>query len=1013
MDAVEFLRLVVPTQGAVCISTASGGWSDTLFTSREDAVAYAMQCAQSKDVYFGLSGFGPGGRRLADNALWQRALWADIDVGPDKAVKGAGYATIPDALQALGAFTERGHVPWPTVVCSGYGLHLYWPLTDDISRDEWLPLAKGFKSLCEQHGFKVDPARACDAASVLRLPGTLNHKRGGLAPVEVWQVGEVTTPASWHNLLATSAPAIPADAMVALAANFGSFEAPSGPSRDWYGLVEKCRAVRDMAKAPYPAWLLAARTVLHTNGGDELVHQLSSLAPEKYDAVACDKLLRSLHGRTDIGPGTCDTFAAEWPEVCADCPHRGKIRTPWVLAGLPEPEPVRMAAATVETADLSQPELQVSSQQTMDVLPFRSDDGEWQVVPGQGIFHQSVDEDGSPTLTRITTTELYIHTLCVDASQGSVPNLVYVMRKVVPGQAPVDIPFSLDDAFGGPKQELWLAKCKLMPPPKYKKLMLGFMNTYLSVIQNNLPEIRVRTHFGWNTERDRVTAAETECLIVGQTAYSAAGEKPVRLDERALGLLPDFAVLGTVEQWRKVPDLYRDLDQPFAQLMMCASFGAPLMCAGLGTATNVAYSLWDAAGGKGKSSVLRACASVWGDPSKMLMGRNDTAAARFQHFAVYKNLPILIDEITSMRDADLASMLYDIVNGREKARSASGGGALMARGSWDTITMMTSNTSVYEALRDYRAQTTATAMRVIELPCDFKDYTGLPESAKVNAALSAARDNYGVAGREFAKFITTAPGIKPAVAAYAAEFAVKYAQSSDERFWLYGIAIPLIAGRIACQLGLLGYDMDALETWCINELLPRLRLGAKQERPQGGDLTAAFLNDRLDCTLIVRAKSRQAWAAMPHDGPPVVAGGAMSADPYVVQLPTRKLEIRRELDSGTTYVATKALRGWAKEQGLSVDALLQDLANRGYLPWGTAPVRKQLGQDVPALPDVRSHVYKLKVGDGNGSAIYGGSDESREATAAWEAESVSPYGDNAYGQGPYIAPTSPHRDGGR
>ena len=139
---------------------------------------------------------------------------------------------------------------------------------------------------------------------------------------------------------------------------------------------------------------------------------------------------------------------------------------------------------------------------------------------------------------------------------------------------------------------------------------------------------------------------------------------------------------------------------------------------GINTATNVAYNFYDTVGGKGKTSLLYALASVWGDPTSLPLGRTDTIAAKYQQYSVYHNLPILIDEITGMKAEDMANMLYDLVNGREKNRSNRSGTELQRGGSWQTITVSTSNQSVYEMLKTFREQTLATSMRVIEMRCD-------------------------------------------------------------------------------------------------------------------------------------------------------------------------------------------------------------------------------------------------------------------------------------------------------
>lgn len=150
---------------------------------------------------------------------------------------------------------------------------------------------------------------------------------------------------------------------------------------------------------------------------------------------------------------------------------------------------------------------------------------------------------------------------------------------------------------------------------------------------------------------------------------------------------------------------------------------------------------------------------------------------------MYHNLPILIDEITGMSAGDIANMLYDLVNGREKNRSNRQGTELQRGGSWQTITVSTSNQSLYEMLKSFREQTLATSMRVIEMRCDFKDYTGDTEiTDKIDSVMTAVHSNYGLAGREFIKYILADSNIKQEVTDSVSQFSAKYRRNNDERF---------------------------------------------------------------------------------------------------------------------------------------------------------------------------------------------------------------------------------------
>lgn len=992
-ERLEFLRAVLPeNQGLYCITTItrpdSFGKTHTKnlqFADLNAAIMYADNIKRTANVYFALSSYKadvPFARKAA-NAQAQKSFWIDLDCDPEKAETKQAYATKKEALVALHEFCKTTTLPVPTIVDSGNGFHCYWVLSKSIPTDYWKKIAQLWRKCIKNNNLVVDHHRTCDAASILRMPGTFNHKHAALEVKIIYSQKEYIKPADFlrkimsldvqsngHTSLNSSA-GVPTSLIQGMPAgefsfggNFGSnfTDFSNMPPRSCKQMIVKCRQIREMATSKYPAWFLAIRTLLHTENSHAWIHALSKRDPVQYDEEYTDEQIEHCEADTSYGPALCESFDSVCPSKCEGCPFKGKIKSPISLCEPVAPKPVVMPSIPVEHMDLTGGEIALGdATETKTFEPYS--DNQFQVTPGKGIFKTEVDENSVPHSYQISPYEIYIHTLCVDYTQGSTPKRTYIMRKVVPGCAPVDIPFAIEDALGTQKLEQWTAQCGLLPAPKDKKDFFNFMNTYISAIQNKLPEVYVRNHFGWINCTDRATGKTYQGFIVGQDMYSDRGKSQVRLDERAGAVATKLGIRGSLADWLKVPQLYSKLNQKFAQLLMCTAFGAPLMRFGRGTATNVAYNFWDINGGKGKSSMLKAIASVWGDPQQMLMGRTDTHAARFQHFAVYRNLPILVDEMTGISDDETASMLYDIVNGREKARSTSTGTGLAQSGKWDTITIFTANQSMYESLKQFRSQSSATCMRLIENECDFSDYSNDPATVRtINEAMAAARDNYGIAGSVFIQYVTShLSQIQQLVETYAEKFATKYAKSSDERFWLYGIAIPLVAGRVAKILKLIDYDIDELENYCVNELLPQLRDKVKSNKPTGYNLLTDFLNDNLASTLIVRACNRREWENIRKNSKPEDRGtfgniGSV-ADPYIVQLPTQKLLIRYELDTHSVHISSRALATWCRAHGVSLDSLLKGLTKQGQTKFGINTRRVSLGKFVDVLPNTTQTVY--------------------------------------------------------
>ena len=173
MDTKQFLSTVLGDEGYYCVAGFKDGKVIQKFYGSLDSVAEtaANFDLEGRDAYFALGTFVDGTNRKADNVQHLRSLFLDLDCG-----KGKPYATQHEALIALREFYTKYKLPRPTVVDSGYGVHVYWTLDKSYSREEWLPVAATLKASCLQEGLEIDPAVTSDAARILSVPDTRNFK---------------------------------------------------------------------------------------------------------------------------------------------------------------------------------------------------------------------------------------------------------------------------------------------------------------------------------------------------------------------------------------------------------------------------------------------------------------------------------------------------------------------------------------------------------------------------------------------------------------------------------------------------------------------------------------------------------------------------------------------------------------------------------------------------------------------------------------------------------------------
>ncbi|MCX6359764.1 MAG: hypothetical protein NT029_08165 [Armatimonadetes bacterium] len=145
----------------------------------EQAAEVCMGLAETMDVYVGvLPRRGHGGKM--GSVPWGGWLFADIDGGDDG---------VAGAVQLVAREPRKWAAPHMMVV-SGGGVHCYWrlraaaELADAEQRAAWKSAEKGLVAAIggaapQAH---ADP-QATDIARILRVPGTVNHKRQ--RPVEL------------------------------------------------------------------------------------------------------------------------------------------------------------------------------------------------------------------------------------------------------------------------------------------------------------------------------------------------------------------------------------------------------------------------------------------------------------------------------------------------------------------------------------------------------------------------------------------------------------------------------------------------------------------------------------------------------------------------------------------------------------------------------------------------------------------------------------------------------------
>ncbi|MDE2106765.1 MAG: hypothetical protein KGL39_56645, partial [Patescibacteria group bacterium] len=297
----------------------------------------------------------PKAIRLAENAVALKAIWIDCDV---KANDPRHYATHKEAWAAIRAFRQKVGLPLPSaVVDSGGGLHVYWISETPLDPNEWRLYANGLKALLMQEGVKCDAGLTTDAARLLRVPGTYNHKYSPPREVRLLELGasynfsERIRFLKDYNPNQTSPQSMvkvsPADVII------GAFDTPA-PGFATLGkgeeLAANCRSEKLLDPKPIfekcaflgdalatggkdydnPLWHLSVLCTTFMEGGEQLAHEISK-GYVKYDAAETQALYERKAAEREargIGYPSCATIASNGCAACASCPLFAQGKSP-------------------------------------------------------------------------------------------------------------------------------------------------------------------------------------------------------------------------------------------------------------------------------------------------------------------------------------------------------------------------------------------------------------------------------------------------------------------------------------------------------------------------------------------------------------------------------------------------------------------------------------------------------------------------------------------------------------
>lgn len=861
---IQFLSKVLPAQGwrifnAIMPEQAGQRFSvpfefHMLDTAQQEKISN-WAISKQADMYMAVAGYGNEMRtvkqgrnvgqqraaRTATNAIWHRSLRIDIDVydglDPVKMSK-TPYRTKGQAWQTLKHFIKTACMPMPTIIDSGYGLHVYWSFGEDIDLNRWLALSARLASAVAHHGLVVDTTCTEDAARVLRLPGSFNFKNGGAVEVKTLAFGDDQPASFFEGQLqgyrpVMSVPTIGGSLPRTMAHTVSPLAANLHPPYFLRNTVVGCPGLTNMfathgEHAHEPLWH-AALAVVHkaadTDDKKELLARALSSGHAGFTEQSFQHKWAQVQAQ-NYEPPTCEKFAQIGMPQCQGCPLRATVRSPVVLG--------RVQAQTAPVAAVAL----VATPTAPAALPIMPQTVATGPSVQQGIFVMT------PGVAAVGISDGQLsRSLCV--SRG-IPCVIKVEPNPTAGMPPIQtmIPIGkyaivqaerLLDTEGKTSltaitfsrmsdgmRRIEFSHRELAEPRSFATLLHSngvhmsandvktmqdrFMPEFLAQLQSIKQANAIASRCGWNEDMSK--------FVLGTTIYSAAGAEHIR-PSGSQSEMESYHALGDESRWRAAFDLILagGVDR---QALVALGIAGPLMA--FSGVNGVLVNAYSADSGVGKSTLCDAILSIWGSPDRLRKDYRDTAAATFHLAAISGNLPMVIDEFTNVDGKDLSNYIYTITQGRERHRLTSESKLRDNPNRWCLPMIATSNLSVHTKLQAYRIDAVAEAARVFEMRLHPLPLSPQQMGA-AKSTIEGMKTNYGFLGPRLVQLFMSRPESywRKMVTDRIAVWDVRLASDTGDRFRSVAAALMDLGATIGHALGFnfdrLGIVKSITEHW--------------------------------------------------------------------------------------------------------------------------------------------------------------------------------------------------------
>ena len=918
MKTLEFLEGVLSSEGHYCVFAARSR-DDTRIQKFYDTLEEVERAARKfdaggYDAYFALSTFKEPTNRKGPNAHELKSLFLDLDCGPSKE-----YPTQKAAVDALRAFCKQLSLPKPMMVNSGRGVHVYWPLTEAVSAEQWLDAAERLKRACADNGLLADPAVTADVVRILRVPFTHNYKGDPPLPVDFFGVSmpepvalEEFTSKLGVVMMPVTTLDLGTDALYEAYADNSEnvFKTIINKTVEGRGCEQLKYIAMNQSEVSEPLWRAGLSIAKFCVDGDKGAEKISNRHPN-YNEAEMRKKLDEIKG-----PYTCARFDELNEGTCRDCPLWGEIKSPIVLGKrIRESEGQVTVSASINKAGVKK-----SEEFEIPEYPkpyFRGAAG--------GVFLRSSNADGDVEEELIYHHDIYITRRLHDFELGE--TLVFRLHLPRDGVRQFNVP--LTHVTSREEFRKCMAKEGVTAWGKALDKLMVYTTKWIDELQRTTMADEAHRQFGW-------VGDEMESFVLGDKLVTATDVEFNPPSSATAGLIGAFEPKGTREKNLDLLNFYNKPGYELHQYVVGVGFGSPLMAVtGLNSMSIHLYG----GSGVGKTTAQMAAIGIWGSPDELMNSKEDTHNARMLRGEVMHNIPLVSDEMTNVNGEQMSDYTYQVSSGRQKNRMSANGNTERARGKpWQLLALSSGNTSAWEILGRHKATPKAEMLRMFELNVKMMNFTKGDNTATANL-IEDFKSNYGHIGIEYIQWvINNKDEVRKIVDSVRVRLDKSAGLGPEHRFWTNGNAAIIAGLMIAKKLGLVNYDVASVYRWVVGELISRRNYvsdtGASVTETLNNYLSENYNNMlKIESTEDLRGK---------HDN------GLDQLVP-VGATPRNTLIARYEPDTKLLFLRLKPFREWCIDQQINYQGVVDDLKEK----LGAKRIKKRLtkGTDFNLPPD--------------------------------------------------------------